>query len=126
MKCQLTRDELVADLRITFADLMVRDRNTFLPGGVDIGGDNGQTMPDGLPVFTEFLIGNGEYDLFVHTAFAAWLERRGWYLECVHPLMHCAVPLPTDEERAHWAAESHAYQIATQGPKLPPHLDLPF
>lgn len=86
------------------------------------------TMADGLPMFCHwhFRDENSYNDDGWHLAFDRWLELRGWYLERYDEVWFEPAALPTDEERAQWAAERTAYEKATQGPQLPVHLDVPF
>ena len=49
-------------------------------------------MPDGLRIFS-YWNGAEEYDGGVHQGFTAWLENRGWYLECCDGETYLAYPI---------------------------------
>jgi hypothetical protein len=132
----MTEDKLIADIRSTFPliDVSRRSVNRRSPGRElvwMIAAPEGKAlMVDGLPIFTERINDDGERVFYDddgwHVAFMRWLELRGWYLERHDEFWFVPAELPTDEELAQWAAERQAYAIATQGPKLPLHLDVPF
>lgn len=127
-------ERLVADIRITFPKVMVERRHGIArrsPGRelewMICAPECDVEMPDGNPIFSHFAEEGDEYTADGwHRAFEAWLAFRGWYLERHDESWFPPAQLPTDEERAQWAAESLAYQVATQGPPLPAHLDCPF
>lgn len=117
-------EQLVADILATFPLLEAQQRVGY---GSDltrwmICGEENAVMPDGLPIFRDGSEDDG-YTFGAHDAFAAWLVRRGWYLERNDNWWFVPTELPTNEELAQWAAERKAYEFATQGPQLPLHLD---
>ena len=97
MQDQLPSEEsLITDLRATFPGLRVRPRREY--GGYWQGMDGAWTggpgdMPDGLPIFNDLAYGEVDYDGGVHVGFTAWLEQRGWYMECEDAGTYMIVPI---------------------------------
>lgn len=95
----LFEPELLADLLATYPGIHARPLREFGAAGwehgVWTGGD--ALMPDGLPIFSTLMQGEETHDGGVHTGFTAWLEARGWYLECYDGGTYFIVPLPAEE-----------------------------
>ena len=98
-----SEDALIADLRATYPGLHVRPlREYYRDGhymkdteGAWVGGEDDACMPDGLPIFDSLNSYGAEdgYDGGVHEGFTAWLEERGWYLECEDVGVYIAVSI---------------------------------
>ena len=96
MNRRFTEAQMLADLRITFPTLWTRPLREF---GKDFKregvwtGEDVAAMPDGMPIF--FSLANGEppYNGFVHEAFEAWLDRRGWCVETYDGGTHHLLPV---------------------------------
>lgn len=76
--------ELIAELKATFPGIQARPlaefRHKSCQHGVWTGGD--ATMADGEAIFSPLSCNDPDYyDGQVHRAFAAWLARRGWFVE---------------------------------------------
>ena len=95
--------KLLGELKAAFPGLHVRPlKDLGVPAfthGAWVGGD--AVMPDDLPIFSTLVCEDSpEYDGRVHTAFSAWLEARGWYLECWDHGVYMAIPVALAEEAA--------------------------
>ncbi|AXF07298.1 hypothetical protein CUJ91_04710 [Paraburkholderia graminis] len=101
----MNEQQLIRDLRATFPKLNVEFDYPFSTElvGVAMRADPSTTMPDGLPIFDDYA-GVETHDDGVHSGFAAWLHRRGWYVEPYGYGSWCAIPLPTQEEIERYAA----------------------
>lgn len=133
----LTEPELIADLRATYPHLMARPlREYYRDGhhwkdkaGAWIGGESDACMADGLPIF-DSLNSNTDsaYDGGVHKVFTAWLEARGWYLECEDYGVYMAVSIKETEDwlKANpiWPDSKPAWVGGVVGPS--PSFDCPF
>ena len=87
---------LIADLRATYPGLHVRPLREYgvrwqESVGVWTGGPG--DMPDGLPIFNDLAYGAVHYDGGVHEGFTAWLDTRGWYMECEDAGTYMIVPI---------------------------------
>lgn len=88
---------LIADLIATYPGLHVRPVREFGADyrdwtGVWTGGPG--DMPDELPIFNELEHGSeDEWDGHVHKGFTAWLEARGWYIECYDAGTYFIIPI---------------------------------
>ena len=94
------QDGLLADLKATFPGIFARPLGDFGAQGWGHGvwtGADGTTMPDGLPIFSNLMEGEETHDGGVHTAFLAWLEARGWYVETWDGETHLIVPIALAE-----------------------------
>ena len=97
----ITKERLLRDIGITFPGISVMLRqscNEESPPTWMIGAEDSARMPDGLPIFSQWFDGQGTHDGDVHTAFTAWLESRGWYLEREDGFWFVPEPIPTPEE----------------------------
>lgn len=91
-----SEDALVADLKATYPGLHVRPLREY--GGTWQGSAGAWTggpgdMPDGLPIFNDLAYAERGYDGGVHEGFTAWLEKRGWYMECEDAGTYMIVPI---------------------------------
>ena len=91
-----SEESLIADLRATYPGLHVRPLREY--GGTWKGSVGGWTggpgdMPDGLPIFNDLAYGEDGYDGGVHEGFTAWLEARGWYMECEDAGTYVVIPI---------------------------------
>lgn len=123
----MTTDELMQDIAITFPRMkrMLRqvrwsdDEPRWM-----IGAASDVLFADSLPIFWDLMNGEPTHDGGIHTAFTAWVESRGFYLERVDAFWWMPVELPTAEELAEMRAESARIESALQGPRNP--FDFPF
>lgn len=99
----MTKDQLIADIRVTFPTIRAAMREECVSklSTWMIGGESSAVMPDGLPVFTDCLDAE-THDGGVHTGFIMWLESRGWYLERHDEFWFVPTALPTAEELAEY------------------------
>lgn len=97
----ITKGQLLADIKATFPGVNVMFRKSCCeenpPSWMIAAGDDA-FMPDGLPIVSSFFNGEDTHDGEVHTAFTAWLENRGWYLEREDEFWFMPEPIPTAEE----------------------------
>lgn len=108
----MTINQLIADIRATFPGVRTMLRECCMSGKQMwmIGAEDSAQMPDGLPIFSQWLNGEDSHDGGVHCAFTTWIENRGWYLENEDGFWHVPTIIPTAEEIAEWHA---AYAIAS-------------
>jgi hypothetical protein len=88
---------LIADLNATFprADaksLRIWSGNTTNFGACICGEAE---IEDGFEIGPYIAPDDEAYDGYIHKAFAAWVEARGWYVEVYEPGTLWVVPLPT-------------------------------
>lgn len=89
-------EQLIADLRATFPGIHARPALEYgvkdFQDGVWVAGE--ACMPDGLPIFCDLACADPDhYNGLVHHAFEAWLQARGYDLECWDAGVYFAVPL---------------------------------
>lgn len=74
---------LVKELNATFPGIHARLKpyEKSRPDAIGVCVSGLALMPDELPVFTDSPEDAPEYDGTLHTAFEAWCEARGWYVE---------------------------------------------
>jgi hypothetical protein len=74
---------LLADLAATFPGVFARPLREHGSAGFDFGVWTGGDahMPDGMPIFSELLTNEPEYEDGAHAGFRAWLQQRGWTVE---------------------------------------------
>ena len=85
MKAELTTDQMLIDLSITFPALRKRPLSEFGKDyagkpGVWTGAESVPLMPDGEPIFNTLADGSEApyWNPPIHEAFDAWLSNRGW------------------------------------------------
>lgn len=97
----VTKGQLLDDIKATFPGISVMFRKSCCedntPSWMIAAGDDA-VMPDSLPIFSSLFNGEDTHDGEVHTAFTAWLENRGWYLEREDEFWFVPEPIPTAEE----------------------------
>lgn len=134
----LTEAELIAELIAAYSHLRVRPLRDYYPDGhymkdtlgAWIGGESDACVPNGLPIFDPLNCGGAEfgYDGGVHKDFTAWLEARGWYLECEDYGVYMAVSIKETEDwlKANpiWPDSKPAWVGGVVGPS--PSFDCPF
>lgn len=95
----INETQLLAEMKATFPGIHARPLKEFgatgFTYGVWTGGE--ALMPDDWPIFTTLHANEPEYDGGVHRAFTAWLESRGWYLECYDYGTYMALPIALAE-----------------------------
>lgn len=92
----MTEAELIADLKATFPGIYARPVREYgqpeYQEGVWVAGE--ACMPDGLPIFRMSCSADPDhYNGYAHHAFEAWLETRGYLLECWDVDTHFAIPV---------------------------------
>lgn len=105
---------LVKELNATFPGIRARPKpyEKSRPGAIGVCVSGSTLLPDELPIFTENPGDALEYDGTLHTAFEAWCEARGWYVE-VYDSEHLYIePL--------FNVFSMADSRASKGPELGP------
>lgn len=76
----IAKAALIADLNASFPGIAARPAPAIHgSGAISVCGL--ALMPDGLPIFSDLYTDSPEYDGSLHTAFSAWCEARGWYVE---------------------------------------------
>lgn len=87
----LTRDELTAELKEMFPNMLLRTTEEFnsIGGGVWTSGEDGIDGPimNHLPLFDYYTQDGGSnfYSFGVNNTFYEFLEERGWYAEFNDP-----------------------------------------
>lgn len=112
-KQELSQEALIADMKSAFPGLLARTGAEFgkdYSGAVWTGGE--ACMPDGMRILS-YMNESEEYDGGVHEGFTAWLENRGWYLECYDGETYLAYPvsifepyLEYEKAKAAWSIEN--------------------
>ncbi|MDR5777358.1 MULTISPECIES: hypothetical protein [unclassified Caballeronia] len=125
----MTIDELMKDIAIMFPRIKRMQRQYRWADDDEprwmIGAASDVLFADALPIFWDLMSGEPSHDGGVHTAFTAWVESRGWYLERVDAFWWMPVEQPTEEEFTEMGEEESArIEQALQGPHNP--FDCPF
>lgn len=100
-------EQLISDIRMTFPSLhtMLREECINKKSVWMVAGEQKATMPDGLPIFSEWAYEEGNHEDGIHVAFSRWLANRGFYLENEDGFWHRPIPFPTREEVARMTRE---------------------